>query len=53
MLKELLMEYSYVEKVLNDSELEIEEKVDKLIMKANTRGGNDNITIAYMRMSGE
>lgn len=42
-----------IEKVLNDSELEIEEKVDKLIMKANTRGGNDNITIAYMRMSGE
>ena len=41
-----------IEKVLNDSELEIEEKVDKLIMKANTRGGNDNITIAYMRMSG-
>lgn len=27
-----------IEKVLNDSELEIEEKVDKLIMKANTRG---------------
>lgn len=42
-----------IEKVLNDNELEIEEKVDKLIMKANTRGGNDNITIAYMRMSGE
>ena len=42
-----------MEKVLNDNELDIEEQVDKLIMKANTRGGNDNITIAYARMSGE
>lgn len=42
-----------MEKVLNDKELDIEEQVDKLIMKANTRGGNDNITIAYARMSGE
>ena len=42
-----------IEKVLNDNELDIEEQVDKLIMKANTRGGNDNITIAYARMSGE
>ena len=42
-----------MEKVLNDNDLDIEEQVDKLIMKANTRGGNDNITIAYARMSGE
>ena len=42
-----------VEKVLNDDELDIEEKVSKLIMKANSRGGTDNITIAYARMSGE
>ena len=41
-----------IEKVLNDEELEVEEKISKLIMKANMRGGNDNITIAY-GVSGE
>lgn len=42
-----------IEKVLNDKELEIEDQVGKLIMKSNTRGGTDNITVAYMKMSGE
>ena len=42
-----------VEKVLNDPELEIDEKINKLIMKCNTRGGTDNITIAYMKLGGE
>ncbi len=37
-----------IEKVLNDEELDIEEKIDKLIVKANLRGGNDNISIAYL-----
>ncbi len=37
-----------IEKVLN-SELTIEETVDKLIKKANARGGNDNISIAYLK----
>lgn len=37
-----------IEKVLNDEELEIEEKVDKLIKKCNIRGGNDNISIALL-----
>ena len=37
-----------IEKVLNDSELEIEEKVSKLIRKCNARGGTDNISIAYL-----
>ena len=37
-----------IEKVLNDSELEIDEKVDKLIVKSNLRGGNDNISIACL-----
>lgn len=40
------------EKVLNDSELDIEEKVDKLIVKSNLRGGNDNISIAYLEEEG-
>jgi len=37
-----------VEKVLNDEELDIEEKVSKLIRKCNARGGTDNISIAYL-----
>ena len=37
-----------IEKVLNDEELEIEEKVIKIIRKCNARGGNDNISIAYL-----
>lgn len=39
-----------IEKVLNDLELDIEEKVDKLIVKSNLRGGNDNISIAYLEL---
>lgn len=38
-----------MEKILNDKDLEIEEQVGKMIMKANMRGGSDNITIAYAR----
>lgn len=37
-----------IEKVL-DSDLTIEEAVEKLIKKANARGGNDNISIAYLK----
>ena len=42
-----------IEKILN-SNLPIEEAVVKLIRKANSRGGNDNISIAYLKKeSGE
>ncbi|MEE3343126.1 MAG: Stp1/IreP family PP2C-type Ser/Thr phosphatase [Bacilli bacterium] len=42
-----------IEKVL-DSKLTIEEKLEKLIKKANARGGNDNISVAYLeKESGE
>lgn len=37
-----------IEKVLEDVELDIEEKVIKLIRKCNARGGTDNISVAYM-----
>lgn len=37
-----------IEKVLDDEELELEEKVFKLIRKSNARGGTDNISIAYL-----
>ena len=39
-----------IEKVLN-SDGTLEEKVIKLIKKANNRGGNDNISIAYLGKS--
>ena len=42
-----------VEKILNDKDLELEEQVGKMIMKANMRGGNDNITVACVRFGGE
>ncbi len=42
-----------IEKVLNDKYLDIEEKVDKLILKSNLRGGSDNISIAYLCEEGE
>ena len=38
-----------IEKVLNDKELDIEECVNKLIRKANSRGGTDNISVAYLK----
>lgn len=38
-----------IEKVLIDEELSIEEKTSKLIRKANNRGGNDNISVAYLK----
>lgn len=42
-----------IEKILN-SDLEVEEAVIKLIRKANSRGGTDNISIAYLKKeSGE
>ncbi len=39
-----------IEKVINDHELSIEEKVSKLIRKCNARGGTDNISVAYLMM---
>lgn len=43
-----------IEKVLNDDDLEIDEKVEKLIRKCNARGGTDNISVAYLeKESGE
>ncbi len=37
-----------IEKVLEDKELEIEERVIKLIRKTNARGGTDNVSVAYL-----
>lgn len=43
-----LLTNDQIEKVLNEKELSIEEKVSKLIRKCNARGGTDNISIAYL-----
>lgn len=43
-----------IEKVLSDEELEVEEKIVKLIRKSNARGGTDNISVAFLlKESGE
>lgn len=43
-----------IEKLLNNDDYTIEEKVIRLIKKSNIRGGTDNISIAYLvRESGE
>lgn len=45
-----MLEQEQIEKVLL-SELDIEEKVIKLIRKSNNRGGTDNISVAYLTLS--
>ena len=42
-----------IEKVLNDDDLKIEDKLIKIIKKCNARGGTDNISIAYLLKDGE
>lgn len=42
-----------IEKVLIDEYLTDEEKVEKLIRKCNARGGNDNISVAYLVRNGD
>lgn len=43
-----MLTYEQIEKIIN-SDLSIEEAVIKLIRKCNSRGGTDNITIAYLK----
>ncbi|MDD3267603.1 MAG: Stp1/IreP family PP2C-type Ser/Thr phosphatase [Burkholderiales bacterium] len=42
-----MLDDEQINKVLNDN-LTCEEKVKKLVIKSNNRGGNDNISIAYL-----
>ena len=37
-----------IEKVLNEKDISVEDKLIKLIKKCNVRGGQDNISIAYL-----
>lgn len=43
-----MLDKEQIEKVLNEEEISIEDKVIKLIRKANNRGGTDNISVAYL-----
>ena len=47
-----MLNNNQIEKVLNE-DLTIEEKMIKLIYKANNRGGNDNISVAYLEKGGK
>lgn len=47
-----MLDDEQISKVLNE-ELTIEEKVNKLIIKANNRGGTDNISVAFLKKDGE
>lgn len=42
-----------IEKVLTEEDISVEDKLIKLIKKCNVRGGQDNISIAYLVKEGE
>ncbi len=44
-----MLSEEHIEKTLN-SDLTMEEKAEKLIKKANSRGGHDNISVAYLSL---
>lgn len=46
-----MLDQEQIMKVLNE-DLSIEDKLNKLIYKCNNRGGNDNISIAYLEKGG-
>ncbi len=46
-----MLDNEQIEKVLNE-DLSIEDKLNKLVYKCNNRGGNDNISIAYLVKGG-
>lgn len=43
-----MLSQDQIEKVLNETEISVEDKLIKLIKKCNVRGGTDNISIAYL-----
>jgi serine/threonine protein phosphatase PrpC len=47
-----MLDDEHIEKVLNE-DISIEDAVKKLIYKSNNRGGNDNVSIAYLKKAGE
>ena len=47
-----MLEQDQIMKVL-DTDASVEEKLNKLVIKSNNRGGTDNISIAYLTKDGE
>lgn len=47
-----MLEDNQISKVLSE-EITADEKVNKLIIKANNRGGTDNISVAFLKKDGE
>lgn len=47
-----MLSFEQIERVLNEEELSVENKLIKLVKKANVRGGLDNISIAYIDKEG-
>lgn len=45
-----MLTFEQINKVLLDDNLKLEFKLKKLIMKANNRGGNDNISVAFLKV---
>ena len=45
-----MLDKDHIEKVLLDSELSVDNKVVRLIQKANNRGGTDNISVCYLTL---
>ena len=43
-----MLEFEQIERVLNEK-LDAQDMVRKLIHKSNNRGGNDNISVAYLK----
>lgn len=43
-----MLSFEQIENILNDDEIEIEAKLAKLVRKCNSRGGTDNISVAYL-----
>lgn len=43
-----MLSVEQIESILNDAEIDIESKLSKLVRKCNSRGGTDNISVAYL-----
>lgn len=43
-----MLSVEQIENILNDEELDIDNKLTKLVKKCNSRGGTDNISVAYL-----
>jgi protein phosphatase len=47
-----MLSFEQIERVLNEDEITVDNKLIKLVKKANVRGGLDNISIAYLDKEG-